>query len=395
MDEEKIEALVSEFREFLIARTSDRTETSTIIYKKDTLTETLENKDPVWKRILIEDDGICTCRWKAQGKGIYLEQELRNSEGGKLTIDSFDFDETELEREGKNYITLVLLHIPRLAGVWKKWKEYGGSGMNSTDSPLPIPNDLTNLYSGEKIEPMTKFQSGEWVMCKVSIRLGRYIRYHFSKAWSTVIRECGQNLGINDESKFQKISPWGLRKKHRQNVILPMLITISKEGKNLKTNLPSWWKIFSPESTYGNDWARIRFSRLKTGKTFYGALQKRSGHNDARIGRKDSVYVSLINRVQGKKNRGSQTILVDVGFGALVKDKKKFDEMSKTKQENKSKNKKETKRKKGSWQKELNKLRRREKEGKKLTSKEKEKLNQLKNKKKKISDKKKREKKKK
>ena len=234
-------------------------------------------------------------------------------------------------------------------------------------------SSLRDLYTGEKIEPMTKFQPGQWVMCKTSIRLGHYIRYHFSKAWSTVIRECGQNLGINDESKFEKIRPWGLRKKHRQNVILPMLITISKEGKNLKTNLPSWWKVFSPESTYGNDWARIRFTRLKERKTFYGVLQKRSGHNDARIGRKEGMYASLINRMRGKNIRGNGMILVDVGFEALVNDKKKFDE-----KENRSKNKKEAKRKKGE---ELKKLRRKEKKGK-LTSKQKKKLAQLENKKK-------------
>ena len=397
MGGDNIEELSSEIRELrlqlesleraLKERGINGLETSTIANKKDTLViETLENKDPVWKRILIEDGGIGICRWKAQGKSIYLEQELRNSEGEKLTIDSFDFDETEWYKDGKNYITFVLLNIRELASVWKKWNKENKGEMDSTDSPLPIPNDLTNLYTGEKIEPMTKFQPGQWVMCKTSIRLGHYIRYHFSKAWSTVIRECGQNLGINDESKFEKIRPWGLRKKHRQNVILPMLITISKEGKNLKTNLPSWWKVFSPESTYGNDWARIRFTRLKERKTFYGVLQKRSGHNDARIGRKEGMYASLINRMRGKNIRGNGMILVDVGFEALVNDKKKFDE-----KENRSKNKKEAKRKKGE---ELKKLRRKEKKGK-LTSKQKKKLAQLENKKKKEAEKKKKKKEKK
>ena len=128
-------------------------------------------------------------------------------------------------------IAVVIKHP--FFGAMLGWKAKQSKKGHRALQPRPLPVDSYDDGGHDWTAP--------WVMCKVSIRKGSYVRFHLSKAWSEIVKEHAGHL-------FEKVfyplpKTWALvNDLDKTTLNLPSRVTYAWEGDSLRINLPSWWK---------------------------------------------------------------------------------------------------------------------------------------------------------
>jgi len=201
-------------------------------------------------------------------------------------------------RGGKAKSSAVLLKVPFLTDVEKHWKVLHGMDLESIQ-PSPLPLDSFDKRDNS---------APPWIICKVTILEGTYVRFHLSKAWSACV--IGTDAGRSMlEREVTRVSAWKLKVGCLNEVRVPMKVSYSW-GKNndtntLRFNLPSWWKWFGRSG-----------GKRKNNPTLFTLSQSRMGNKmvggvilgNSRCSRRSGLFRHM-KKIRGNKGDKEEKFL--------------------------------------------------------------------------------------
>ena len=209
-------------------------------------------------------------------------------------------DLSNLHKQGKTRITTALLKVPFLTDVENEWRALHEVDLELMQ-PFPLPLDTFNKRDNS---------APPWIICKVSIREGAYVRFHLSKAWSKCVIGTNEGGEILEGDSISRVSAWKLKGGCLDKVAVPMKVSYSWEGDTLRLNLPSWWKWFGREGGKRKKNPPI-YTLSKSGmenEMVEGLLLNKKGTPHSRCSRKWGLYHHM-KEIKGNKEEGGRQIL--------------------------------------------------------------------------------------
>lgn len=245
MDNEEVSQLKDEIGRLssLLEKFQERLEDVTGPTERPASLSLPKDMDSPWSNLCLDGD-------RFEGKFTFSKKEngsvILKAKASWAKIFNLDqFSEQRFRRKGTRSIWegLVMIKADFLRGALTEWRGKNSDRFTMRPNPMPI-------FSSDDGE---SFGDVPFLMCKLVIREGSYVRFHLSTGWSHILwnTEAGRRL-LDGGAICPNPRVWVLDVSKSSNLALPCKVKFARDvDGTVRINPPSWWKLFQTEKSLG------------------------------------------------------------------------------------------------------------------------------------------------